>query len=319
MNTVVFGRRSESIKEDKIQKLQSLKDSKVLKAGQIINPNLIRHDNSYDINESISPRAVRREEAKKFKNLERPDLNINFERLSDMSKSGFIEDQRPSSQNVKLLNPGRNQVENSDPFSVNSSISGRPHSAKVRNQRHELERGLIGLNINFNKLRDDLEDKTNLNYKELRELKQDFDEFREQVLEQFLTNKEQLHNRFTEFMAHINDIMLEYKDSILVLQSYVDNQLVVTRRDRIDMNIIIDSLHKKARYHDEVSKNFHFAMKDISSMISAIVEALNINYHLQKQDEKDRESIALMGITQNTHHIDYQKNADIPPISLDKN
>lgn len=60
-------------------------------------------------------------------------------------------------------------------------------------------------------------------------------------------------------------------------------------------------------------------MKDISSMLTQIVEIVNINYHLQKQDEKDRESIALMGITQNTSHIEYNKDSDTPPITLDKN
>ena len=60
-------------------------------------------------------------------------------------------------------------------------------------------------------------------------------------------------------------------------------------------------------------------MKNIGEIITSLLEILNINYHLQKQDEKDRESIALMGLTQNTNTIDYQKNSEIPPISLDKN
>ena len=60
-------------------------------------------------------------------------------------------------------------------------------------------------------------------------------------------------------------------------------------------------------------------MKSIGEMMNNLLEILNINYHLQKQDEKDRESIALMGLTQNTSTIDYHKNSEIPPISLDKN
>lgn len=85
------------------------------------------------------------------------------------------------------------------------------------------------------------------------------------------------------------------------------------------MDLLIDRLLKKAKFHDEVSINFHYSMKNIAEMISTLLEIMNINYHLQKQDEKDRESIALMGLTQNTSTIDYQKNSEIPPISLDKN
>lgn len=82
---------------------------------------------------------------------------------------------------------------------------------------------------------------------------------------------------------------------------------------------MIDNLVEKSNFHDKVSQNFHYAMNDIKSMFSSLVEALNINYHLQKQDEKDRESVALMGLTQNTNAIDYKKNSEVPPISLDKN
>lgn len=85
------------------------------------------------------------------------------------------------------------------------------------------------------------------------------------------------------------------------------------------MNIVIDTLIEKTTFHDKVSKLFHSAMGDIKTMINSLVEVLNINYNLQKQDEKDRESIALMGLTQNTNTLDYQKNSDIPPITLDKN
>lgn len=85
------------------------------------------------------------------------------------------------------------------------------------------------------------------------------------------------------------------------------------------MTIIIDTLIAKTNFHDKISKYFHSAMNDIKIMVNSLVEVLNINYHLQKQDEKDRESIALMGLIQNTNTIDYQKNGEIPPITLDKN
>lgn len=60
-------------------------------------------------------------------------------------------------------------------------------------------------------------------------------------------------------------------------------------------------------------------MNDISEMLNSVVEIININFHLQKQDEKDRESVYLMGIKQKVNTIDYQKNSKIPPITLDKN
>jgi hypothetical protein len=83
--------------------------------------------------------------------------------------------------------------------------------------------------------------------------------------------------------------------------------------------MIISNLVQKTEFHDAVSKNFHSAMNDLKNISNSLVEILNINFHLQKQDEKDRESIALMGITQSTHAIDYKKNSEIPPITLDKN
>ena len=60
-------------------------------------------------------------------------------------------------------------------------------------------------------------------------------------------------------------------------------------------------------------------MKDINEMLNSVVEIININFHLQKQDEKDRESVYLMGIKQKVNTIDYQRNSKIPPITLDKN
>ena len=131
--------------------------------------------------------------------------------------------------------------------------------------------------------------------------------------------REENHREYTEFKGHINEILLEYKDSILIIQSYVDNQLIVSRRDRVDINLLLDKLMKKTKFYDELSKNFHQAMDDIKGMVSSLAEVMNINYHLQTQDEKDRESIALMGINQNTNHVDYKKNSEVPPITIDKN
>ena len=85
------------------------------------------------------------------------------------------------------------------------------------------------------------------------------------------------------------------------------------------MNIVLDTIISKTMYHDEVSNNFHFAMEDLKSMLNSVVETLNIHYHLLKQDEKDRESIYLMGVTENTQAIDYQNDGENPPITLDKN
>lgn len=192
-------------------------------------------------------------------------------------------------------------------------------SALIRNKREELEKGIIGLNIEVRKLQDEFGAKLDPWVKDLKFLNEKFNLYKAQVQEEFQNHKEELHRRFTEYKAHINEILLEYKESILIIQSYVDTQLIVTRRDRIDMNIIIESLLKKTRFHDEVSKNFHNAMHNINDIINALVEVLNINYHLQTQDERDRESIALMGLTQNTHTIDYKRNSEVPPISLDKN
>ena len=57
---------------------------------------------------------------------------------------------------------------------------------------------------------------------------------------------------------------------------------MVIFRNRTDMNIVLDTIIEKTIYHDEVSKNFHYAMKDIRDTIDSVVEAVNISYHLQK-------------------------------------
>jgi len=90
-------------------------------------------------------------------------------------------------------------------------------------------------------------------------------------------------------------------------------------RNQTDINIVIDNLLRKTEFHDKVSINFNRCTKSLKEIIFSLVEVLNINYDLIKQDEKDRESIALMGLTQNTHTIDYKKDSKIPPITLDKN
>ena len=85
------------------------------------------------------------------------------------------------------------------------------------------------------------------------------------------------------------------------------------------MNILLDNLLKKSKFHDNVSKNFHKAMNNIKSIVNSLIEVLNINYHMQMQDEEDRESISLMGLTQNSNPLNYRRNSEVPPISLDKN
>ena len=90
-------------------------------------------------------------------------------------------------------------------------------------------------------------------------------------------------------------------------------------RNRTDLNIVLDTLVNKNEFHDKVSTNFHQAMQDVKDMFRTMVEVVNMSYSLQLQDEKDRESIYLMGINQkNTQTVNY-KNSEVPPISLDKN
>ena len=229
-------------------------------------------NSSIDIRQSLSPRAFMDNQGKD--NLQNPDPNIYFERLSDMDKhdkKGHIRedsldnkedsfDQKDSqnnrSEDVNSLRPQENNSPNAENASnpVLTSQSERPDSSHVRTKRHELERGIIGMNLELKKLRDDLENRINKDFIELKDLRTDFMEFRESVMEEIQNNKEEIHNRFTEFKGHVNNIMLEYKESILVIQSYVDSQLISSRRDRIDFNIVIENLLKKARYHDEVSK-----------------------------------------------------------------
>ena len=229
-------------------------------------------NSSIDIRQSLSPRAFMDNQGKD--NLQNPDPNIYFERLSDMDKhdkKGHIRedsldnkedsfDQKDSqnnrSEDVNRLRPQENNSPNAENVSnpVLTSQSERPDSSHVRTKRHELERGIIGMNLELKKLRDDLENRINKDFIELKDLRTDFMEFRESVMEEIQNNKEEIHNRFTEFKGHVNNIMLEYKESILVIQSYVDSQLISSRRDRIDFNIVIENLLKKARYHDEVSK-----------------------------------------------------------------
>lgn len=223
---------------------------------------------SYDMRESVSPVVSVHASAKITLNKQ----DINFERLSDMTRSDAkAENNRRSQSEVdeyndpelesrknigQFLLPTDNKNLNASAISGQSFASGRPKSAQVRKERHELEKGLIGLNLEISKMREEMEKCFHEDHLELNEIKSDHNDLRNFVIEEMNKTREEYHRRFTEFMAHINDILIEYKDSILVIQSYVDNQLVVSRRDRIDINIIIDSLIKKARYHDEISHNF---------------------------------------------------------------
>lgn len=84
------------------------------------------------------------------------------------------------------------------------------------------------------------------------------------------------------------------------------------------MNIILDTLIFKTSFHDKVAQNFHDSMINIKEMMFSIAEAINISYHLQIQDEDDRKSIQLMGLTQNTRHIEYNKDSKKSPITIDE-
>lgn len=68
------------------------------------------------------------------------------------------------------------------------------------------------------------------NREDFDEIRDEFRHFQTEVRDEFLVTKEEVHRRYTEFKAHINDVLLEYKESILIIQSYVDNQLVINKR-----------------------------------------------------------------------------------------
>lgn len=113
---------------------------------------------------------------------------------------------------------------------LESSRSDRPTSAKVREHRKNLEKGLFGLRVDLRKAEDDLGATIRANYRDFEEIRDEFLQFQQEVKDQFLVIREEMHSRYTEFKAHINDVLLEFKESILIIQSYVDNQLVINRR-----------------------------------------------------------------------------------------
>ena len=201
--------------------------------------------------------------------------------------------------------------------SAASVASEKPKLSNIKKNREELEKGIVGLNFDIKKIDEELKFDLSLLKKEQKSLNEEFFEFKKEFNEELGTIKEELHHRFTEFKAHINRILLEYRQSISIIQSHVDSQLIVGRRDRTDTTMILDTLIKRSRFQDNLSLNYYNSMSEISQILNSVIEVININFHLQSQDEKDRESIALMGLTQNTSTIDYRKNSEVPPISLD--
>ena len=114
----------------------------------------------------------------------------------------------------------------------------------IKEERIEIEKGLVGLRIEIRKIEEEQNIMLSNHIKDFEKVKDDFIKFQQEVHESFLDVREEMHRRYTEFKAHINEILLEFKDSILIIQSYVDNQLVLNKRDRIDTNTIIEVLIK---------------------------------------------------------------------------
>lgn len=117
----------------------------------------------------------------------------------------------------------------------------------------EIEKGLIGLRVELRKIEEEIHTKISKHWVDFEETRDDFIKFQGEVHESFIVTKEEMHRRYTEFKAHINEILLEYKESILLIQSYVDNQLVINKRDRTDINMLLDNLIEKSKFHDKVS------------------------------------------------------------------
>ena len=100
-------------------------------------------------------------------------------------------------------------------------------SEKIENK---LEKGLFGLRVELRKIEEELHNKIDNNSKEILEVQQELSHFQSEINDRFVVLREELHNEFTQFNAHMNEVLLEYKDSILIIQSHVDNQLIINKR-----------------------------------------------------------------------------------------
>ena len=101
---------------------------------------------------------------------------------------------------------------------------------QVKEHRLSLEKGLVGLRIEMRKIEEELGLKTSRNFNEIEELYSDLASFQTQMKDEILVTKEETHNKFTQFKVHINEILLEFKDSVLIIQGHVDNQLLINKR-----------------------------------------------------------------------------------------
>ena len=110
------------------------------------------------------------------------------------------------------------------------SPTDKNQSKRVEEQRINLEKGIFGLRVELRKVEEELNTKIVKNFIEFEELRDDFLEFQQKLNDDLLVLKEEIHNRHTQFKAHINEVLLEFKESILIIQSHVDNQLVLNKR-----------------------------------------------------------------------------------------
>ena len=150
----------------------------------------------------------------------------------------------------ELLSPLNKTNNLNASLSHNLTSSEKPENGEeslaktIKEERIEIEKGLIGLRIEIRKIEEEYTTKLSNHIKDFEEVRDDLIKFQQEVHDSFLVTREEMHRRYTEFKAHINEILLEFKDSILIIQSYVDNQLVINKRDRIDINTIIEVLIK---------------------------------------------------------------------------
>jgi hypothetical protein len=190
-----------------------------------------KQSDSFDLHSEI-PRDERK----------RPIDSIRFERFTEKSpksqkdKDDFknkIDESQEYRSEAYLNYSLEKAIQLLDPqhkHRIDDALSDRPDSAKIREERKTLEKGLFGLRVELRNVEEEIRSILSRHENDINEIREEISAFKEETKANFIDTNQLQNNRYTEFKGHINSVLLEYKDSILIIQSYVDNQLVLNKR-----------------------------------------------------------------------------------------
>ncbi|OMJ89096.1 hypothetical protein SteCoe_8818 [Stentor coeruleus] len=235
---------------------------------------------------STKHRSISQEKYADFNNTDKnygEDIDKNLRKSQIMSLKDYdvIKDELKIARFNTLIKQGANiEEEDAEDESFNSSISYPPpiDYHPLIDEAKALSKSLV------NELKD-YHDRDSAYFREaIKDIKEDIEKKHKIVLENIEKVANNAHKNLKELELIINQALAECTSAI-----------TMRKRDQSDFSIEIKALHQKAEGIEGQYGAINERMDMINRSMDYITESIRIMNALSKQDEVDRESIALMG------------------------